>query len=56
MHGGGSSPGAAWLQRGYKKISDVAQMCVQQKFKMCVRKMASLFIKNLHSYVYVKDV
>ncbi len=26
LHGGGSSPEAAWLQRGHKKISDVAQI------------------------------
>jgi hypothetical protein len=26
LHGGGSSPEAAWLQHGHKKISDVAQM------------------------------
>jgi len=26
LHGGGSSPEAAWLQRGHKKISNVAQI------------------------------
>ena len=32
LHGGGSSPEATWLQRGSKKISDVAQISEEQKF------------------------
>ena len=56
LHGGGSSPEVAWLQRGHKKISDGAQISEYRKFKMYVRKTAFLFIKNRHSYIYISDV
>ena len=61
LHGGlkqsRSSLPAAWVpyQHHTKKLATWHKLVSNQRiFKMCVRKMAFLFIKNLHSYIYVK--
>ena len=63
LHGGlkqsRSSLPAAWVpyQHHTKKLATWHKLVSNQRiFKMCVRKMAFLFIKNLHTYIYVKDV